>query len=112
MASEAEERWKRLAALTAQGIPVAPAFVSAVKGVLESPRQRSPNRRCRPRTCHSEKGSCFTSYTQRLCSYSIDEAFGIAESTGAAKLKKSGRCSGFVSSIPSGHCPARWTTIP
>ena len=56
-------------ALTAQGIPVAPAFVSAVKAVLESPRQRASEPEMPPMHLPFGEGKLFYKLYAALCSY-------------------------------------------
>ena len=56
-------------ALTAQGIPVAPAYVSAVKDVLESPRQPVPAREMPPMHVPFREGKLFYKLYAALCSY-------------------------------------------
>ena len=56
-------------ALTAQGIPVAPAFVSAVKDVLESPRQPVPEPEMPPTHLSFGEGKLFYKLHAALCPY-------------------------------------------
>ena len=56
-------------ALTAQGIPVAPAFVSAVKSVLESPRQPVPDPEMPPMHLPFGEGKLFYKLYAAMCSY-------------------------------------------